>query len=145
MTEPHVRPMQLDDAAGVARLCLPLGVTVTAAELRRRLAALQGAASQGLFVAEAGEGVIGWMHVQERPSLLTAASAELTAIAVDERARQRGVGRRLVQAAEAWARARDCAYLVLRSGASRTGAHGFYAALGYARTSSSYKFEKPLG
>jgi GNAT superfamily N-acetyltransferase len=137
--------MLRSDAEAVARLCLPLGATLTAAELDVRIAALAAVASQGLFVAEGGvDAVLGWMHVQERPSLLTTASAELTALAVDERTRRQGVGRRLVLQAEAWARARGCARLNLRSAAARSDAHSFYEALGYARTSTSYKFEKAL-
>ena len=42
-----------------------------------------------------------------------------------------GVGRLLMDALEAWGRARGCSYAILVSGSARREAHAFYAALGY--------------
>lgn len=51
--------------------------------------------------------------------------------------RRQGQGRRLLDALEDRARERRCRYALLVSGAARTEAHAFYAALGYAATPAS--------
>jgi GNAT superfamily N-acetyltransferase len=53
-------------------------------------------------------------------------------LVVAARFRRQGLGQALLAALECRARARDCFYLMLVSGAARTGAHALYAALGYA-------------
>lgn len=53
-------------------------------------------------------------------------------VIVSSEARGRGVGKLLMESIEGFARERGCSYIILVSGAKRTGAHAFYEALGYA-------------
>lgn len=53
-------------------------------------------------------------------------------LVVDEGCRGRGAGRALMEALEAVARQRGCAYMMLVSGRERQGAHALYRALGYS-------------
>ncbi len=52
--------------------------------------------------------------------------------ATTPRLRRGGRGRRLVEAAETWARDRGATDVFLRSNVPRSEAHAFYPALGYA-------------
>jgi len=51
---------------------------------------------------------------------------------VAEGAQRRGIGTRLVRAAEQWARSQGLRHLTLETGAANGTARAFYAALGYA-------------
>ena len=62
----------------------------------------------------------------------------LTALIVSPRHRGRGIGRRLVQAAEAWATAQGAYRMTVASGLHREGAHRFYERLGDEHTARRY-------
>ena len=66
----------------------------------------------------------------------------LTALVVDERARGRGVGRALIDAAEGILIERGCVLIEVTSNKRRTDAHAFYERLGY--TATSFRFAKPI-
>lgn len=52
--------------------------------------------------------------------------------------RSQGIGRRLLDAATAWARDRGCTHLLLNSAVTRTDAHRFYLANGMTQTSLNF-------
>jgi GNAT superfamily N-acetyltransferase len=52
-------------------------------------------------------------------------------LVVDRNHRRLGIGRELMDRAEAWARERGCSMVRLTSSATRTAAHRFYEDLGY--------------
>jgi ribosomal protein S18 acetylase RimI-like enzyme len=52
-------------------------------------------------------------------------------LAVDPRSRRRGLGRRMMQAAEAWLRKREAVKLNVMVRRENAGALGFYERLGY--------------
>ncbi len=52
--------------------------------------------------------------------------------------RSQGIGRRLLDAATTWARARGCTHLLLNSANVRTDAHRFYLASGMYQTSLNF-------
>ena len=58
----------------------------------------------------------------------------ITALVTDPAKRRGGVGKRLLVAAEDWARAAGCYRLALTSAEHRTDAHGFYPACGFPLT-----------
>jgi GNAT superfamily N-acetyltransferase len=59
-------------------------------------------------------------------------------VVVDEGARGRGVGRRMMEYARARCREEGCYKLVLSSNVSRTDAHRFYESLGFRRHGYSF-------
>ena len=141
----RVRPMTAEDAGTVAELCTQLGYPVRAEAMRRRIAALAGRDDHVLFVAETPAGrVVGWVHVCAVMLLEIDPLAEIWGLIVDEEERGQGIGRRLMDAAEEWARGRGLAVMGLRSRVQREGAHRFYQRLGYEIAKTSYTFRKHL-
>jgi GNAT superfamily N-acetyltransferase len=65
-------------------------------------------------------------------------------IALDKNHRRNGIGRRLMEEAEEWARKRGCSVVRLWSSSARTDAHRFYRALGYTDIKTQYSFIKSL-
>ena len=62
-------------------------------------------------------------------------------VAVLESFQGKGVGRAMFQEIERWAKEKwDCHYEILASGLNRTGAHKFYAALGFDEVKGFKKY-----
>ena len=70
--------------------------------------------------------------------------AEVTALVVRENYRSQGVGKMLMERAEEWARAQNCAMIGLRSNVIRERAHMFYQRLGYQHQKTQKAFRKAL-
>jgi ribosomal protein S18 acetylase RimI-like enzyme len=89
-----------------------------------------------LRVAELAGEVVGLCHAQvydtpPQPALTPRRRTHLDSLVVAAHARRRGVGRRLVDDAAAWGRARGASELVLTVWAGNEAAERFYAALGF--------------
>ena len=136
--------MVWEDAPAVAELSAQLGYKTTPTEVTQRFLKLQGSFNDGLFVAVQGAEVVGWLHVYGVRLLETDGYAEIGGLVIDAAARRQGVGRGLVQRAEAWAAAHDYQELRLRSGLHRREAHAFYEQLGYRLSKTSHMFRKEV-
>src|SRR5262245_49292237 len=119
----EIRRAQLDDASEMARLAGQLGYPVTLAAMAERLAAMLRNDRHCIAVAASGERLVGRVHVEHRSSLELGDRAELMALVVDSSARRRGLGRDLVEYAEAWALSRGLVAMTVRSNAARELSH----------------------
>ncbi len=155
----QVRPMEASDVERVAELCGQLGYPSTPAQvaarferLRRRdealLVAVLGSGMSTCLSPSApsapgdGEEVVGWVHVGELLTLESDPAAEVFGLVVDAAHRGRGVGRLLMEAAEAWAARQGYAEMRLRSNVVRKDAHEFYGRLGYEVSKTQANFRK---
>jgi ribosomal protein S18 acetylase RimI-like enzyme len=134
-----LREPTLEDAAAIAALLGSLGYPSTAAQATERLTRIAADPSMLAIVADAEGEVAGLaaLHVQnlvERDEL----GCEVAALVVGERFRRRGIGKLLMDALEAEARARGGKFLVLNTAHRRADAHAFYEALGYEHTGRRY-------
>ncbi len=101
--------------------------------------------TNAVLVAEGADGqVIGWVQVYVRPLVVDDLNAEVGGLVVDERTRSQGVGQRLMEEAEAWARAHGCEAVNVRSNVIRERAHHFYEAIGYRRIKTQLTLRKAL-
>ena len=138
-----IRAATSDDAVEIARLLCQLGHLTTPEQLAQRWARWAEEGNTALVAPRtdgtlAGVAVLHRMHVLHRPRPV----GRVTALVVDLDVRDRGLGRALVDAAEAACRAAGCGLLEITSHARLVDAHGFYAHLGYERT--SVRFAKTL-
>jgi ribosomal protein S18 acetylase RimI-like enzyme len=130
----EIRDAGPDDAAELAELLGQLGYPTEAGAVGRRLERLAASGVDRVFVAVDG-GVVGVVSVHVSRSLeYDGDAAKISAVVVDERRRGTGVGRALIDTAEAEARARGCEVLWLTTAEHRAGAHAFYRALGFEET-----------
>jgi GNAT superfamily N-acetyltransferase len=133
------------DAARLAELSEVLGYPVTADALAERLGRLLGRDGELVLVAEVMPGhVVGWLHGAEQELLESGRRCEILGLVVDGTPRGRGVGRRLVQAVEAWASTRGLAQMAVRSNVARAESHPFYERLGYVRAKTQHAYRKRL-
>jgi GNAT superfamily N-acetyltransferase len=148
MSTPHsaglvVRLASAADAPAVADLSGQLGHPITREEAGSRLEVMGRDPRHAVFLAElGGAGVVGWVHVQERPTIQAGLRAEVTALVVAEQYRRHGAGRLLMRRAEEWAREHRCEGVMLRSNVVRSEAHAFYESIGYRTIKSQKAFLK---
>jgi ribosomal protein S18 acetylase RimI-like enzyme len=155
----RVRPARLEDHDAVGRLRRELANVhariqpgffqggpgegeaashVDLAWLRQVLGGADG--HDAVLVAERDRSVVGFVQVGLRdapadPELSRARRVHVEALAVARGVRRVGVGRRLMEEAEAWGRARGALEVVLTVWAGNRAAERFYRALGYATVS----------
>ena len=128
-----VRPACPDDAERVAALLGELGYPGTADAARAKLEALASADADEVYVAESAGRVVGVVHLHVAELFQRAArSGRVMALVVDEQFRGSGVGRALMETAEARACELGCCQVEATSSFSREGAHAFYRRLGYS-------------
>ncbi len=136
-----IRPAAPADLEALVRL---LGVLFSleadfrpddARQRRGLLRMLEDPARRLVLVAEEEGAVIGMVTVQLVVSTAEGGDAGLVEdMVVDEAHRGAGLGRRLLEAAEAWARARGATRLQLLADVTNAPALAFYDRLGWART-----------
>lgn len=91
---------------------------------------------RAVFVAEDGQSrCVGFISVARSGHCTGEEYAYIGELAVAQEAERRGVGRALVEEAEAWARQRGFRMIGLDTGAANAGARAFYARLGFAEES----------
>jgi GNAT superfamily N-acetyltransferase len=144
-SEFRIRRALSADAPRLADLANQLSYSSAPEQVAARLRALDQSHDQAVFVAAGADGrAVGFVHVQIRHAVEHDTRAEVASLVVDESVRSRGVGRRLMEAAEAWAQNKGMTTIVLRSNAMRERAHVFYERLGYRHTKSQKFFMKEL-
>lgn len=134
-----VRPFRQADMPIARELLKQLGYEIAAEEVARRFERVRQAAHY-VAVADVGGRAVGLLHVFERLALEKPCEAVVQALVVDAELRGRGIGRALMDAAEAWAKAKGLAPVALHT----QRAQAFYAGLGYASLATSDLMRKAL-
>jgi GNAT superfamily N-acetyltransferase len=138
----RIRVADAVDGEALAALLGQLGFEASADELADRIGRLSRMA-EPVLVAKLDDQVAGcltWhvMTVLHRPLPV----GRITMLVVAETARRKGIGRALVEAAEARLTARGCGLVEVTSNVKLRAAHAFYRHLGYDQT--SHRFAKAL-
>jgi GNAT superfamily N-acetyltransferase len=129
--ELHIRDATPVDAQAMARLLDQLGYPTGSADMPGRMDRFANGGRAAILLAERNGQVIGLatahiLAVINRPRDV----AWLTALVVDNDARGGGVGRALVRAVEAFAKAAGCERLSVTTHEDRQGARSFYLKIG---------------
>ena len=147
----RVRPANAADAERLAALSTELGYPSSPEQIQRRLRPLDGDADHLVSVAEVQAGqdgeagrVVGWIHAYVSRVIESNPRAEIGGLVVDTGFRGAGVGRRLMEHAEGWARSKGLEAVYLRSNVMRQDAHRFYQGLGYKIIKTQHAFLKKL-
>jgi GNAT superfamily N-acetyltransferase len=130
-----IRPAGSIDFRAIAALLGELGYPALPEEIPGRLERLLAGNQAVALIALDGSEVIGLVSLHLFSVLHDSAPVALvTALVVTESARRGGAGRLLIGAAEAHARASGCARILVTTAEHRTGAHAFYARMGWENT-----------
>ncbi len=127
-----IREFETTDSIGIFKLNRDeMGYGYPLEETRANLLKLSKSAQDKIYVAVAGEEVVGYVHVNDYDLIYAPHMKNIMGIAVSKNWKRKGVGRALLERAEEWARSTGAVGMRLASGASRTDAHGFYHNRGY--------------
>jgi GNAT superfamily N-acetyltransferase len=138
----EIRDARPGDSARLAALIGELGHKIDEKQIRKNLTALKKTAETPL-VATLDKTVVGLCGVGRRVVIHRPAPlGRITVLVVAKEAQGHGIGRKLVEAAEAWMRKESCQIVEVTSNDARAKAHAFYRHLGYER--SSIRFFKKL-
>ena len=139
---PQIRDAKPADAPRLVELIHFLGHDIDEKSLRKNLSALKKAGETPL-VATLGKQVVGLCGISARVMVhRDAPIGRISPLVVAEEAQGHGIGRMLVDAAEAWMRKKGCKLVEVTSNDRRAEAHAFYRHMGYERT--SIRFAKTL-
>jgi len=131
------------DGGPIALLSTQLGYPVESGLMATRLKGVLQRDEHVVFVAETME-VIGWIHAAEQQILEVGTLCEIWGLVVADGQRGKGVGRRLIEAIEQWARSRGLAEIHVRSNVIRAESHPFYERVGYTRYKTQHAYRKRL-
>jgi len=141
----HVRRACVLDAERMSELAAQLGYPLDAGDLAARLPVVTRSDDTLVaVVVDERDLPLGWIHVELKATLLAPRTAQVMGLVVDEGARSRGIGARLLEHGEAWARERVCRGMLIGTRVTRERAHRFYRRQGYDLLKTSHFFEKRL-
>jgi GNAT superfamily N-acetyltransferase len=134
-----IRPLTVRDAPAAADLLTQLGYPTSAESLSARITRMQSRSPSEAYVVCDDGGVVALASLHVLP-LLTSDEpmAYLTSMVVAEKARGRGIGRRLVACVADAAVAHGCSRLTLSTHLRRSDAHAFYERVGFEHTGRRY-------
>lgn len=127
-----IRPARPDDSADMAELLTQLGYPHDGRQALERLREWAGEPRAIILLAQCGGAVVGFAAVCAIPHIQRSGYiGRVMGLAVLDEQRRAGVGRVLLEAAEAWAREQGCVDMEITSNRRRDAAHAFYPARGY--------------
>ena len=141
----NVRPATIADAVHLASLAGQLGYASTPEQVAFRLRAIGREHEHLILVAEnSGGALAGYIEVFPFRTIGADSRIEIASLVVDGSCRSQGVGRLLMEHAEAWGRSNGFTEAGLRSNVIRERAHTFYESLGYRVNKTQKSFRKKL-
>jgi GNAT superfamily N-acetyltransferase len=140
-----VRPTVQEDYPRLLTLADQLGYPLSPDQIKLSLLELLERDDHMIYSAVTPDHqVVGWVHIFERPLLISIETAELGGLVVEEKLRGEGIGRALLGAAEQWAFNRGLTSLTVRSNVKRIKTKAFYLKLDYQLEKTSNTFKKRL-
>ena len=141
----NIRIARLQDSDSINVLSLHLGYDNAAPLVaKKRLKCLIDSSSDDVWVFEDAGIILGWIHVYKAHRLASAAFFEIGGLVVTPEARNKGIGRQLVEFACEQAKNQNIA-LRVRCNTKRQETHEFYERIGFITTKSQHVFEMYLG
>jgi ribosomal protein S18 acetylase RimI-like enzyme len=119
------RRSDLETLCAIDQACFPPDISYSREELTSFIAR-RGSRT---WVAEEGGAIVGFLIADRQPGKV----GHIVTIDVVEPSRRHGVGSKLMDAAEQWARAQGLVLIYLETAADNLAAQRFYAARGYRR------------
>lgn len=141
--EISIRKASINDIEAILFLSKELGYEPQRSEIENKLHRFELSLVEEIFVAEY-EKVIGWMHVSLVEPLESKPFVEIRGIVVTQEYRKKGVGTKLVQTAEEWAKEKSCKKIRVRTNVKREETRKYYRNLNFISIKTQEVFEKEL-
>jgi len=140
----QIRSAKEEDSPQVAELMGELGYPTATQAIRKKIMDFARRESDIVLVAESDAEIIGVLSFHLTPLFHAPGNlGRITSLVITKRLRGKGIGRMLIEEAEVWAWAHDCARIEVTSGDHRPGAHEFYEKNGYKFDERRFIKRKP--
>ena len=139
----EIRECLMMDADQIYELnCSEMGYDYPKEETRQRIKDILTSEHDKIYVAELDGSVVGYVHANDYNLIYAPAMKNIMGIAVSNKHKRIGIGKALLTAAEAWAKADGAKGVRLVSGETRKEAHMFYEWCGYTGGKHQLNFKK---
>ncbi|HEY9165378.1 MAG TPA: GNAT family N-acetyltransferase [Candidatus Kryptonia bacterium] len=132
------------DVVRVSELCSQLGYQANPDMVLSRLKKIDSEREHRVWVAEIEGLVVGWIQCASRITIESGEFAEIVGLVVDEKSRTRGIGRKLVEKAERWAKEIGQQSIRVRTNVKRVESNIFYRTLGFSETKKQSVLQKSI-
>jgi GNAT superfamily N-acetyltransferase len=127
-----IRAAKIEDLPMIAALSGELGFSNDQSIVHQRFQEIKSDSRHAIFVSEMEtQDIAGWIHIFPRITLISRTLAEIGGLIVSEKFRRRGIGKKLITFAEAWAYEQKYKGIIVRSDSKRKESHNFYPNVGY--------------
>lgn len=140
----RIRSAEPGAAAAVGSLIVQLGYDITIEAARRRLVQIVDRADHAAYVATIGNRGVDFIHISVTEALEHEPRGEIRTLPVDENHRSTGIGERLLEKVDEWAKERHLLKIRVRCNVNRERARRFYERHGYEVVKSQHVFDKTL-
>lgn len=141
----RIRKAVPEDATMLTKLTAQLGYPCTQQEIVERLEPYRNISYGIVFVAVLNDTVVGWISLNTVRYFYVRPFIEVSGFVVDEKERNKGVGRRLLEAAEVWVKVQGYYRLIrIRTNIIREDAHRFYENNGYRKVKEQRVYMKEI-
>ena len=139
-----IRRCMVSDAHGIYELCKKeLGYDFSEEQVANNVRRLISSAENLLLVAvDSEEKLVGFIHANNHDPIYAPPMKDIVAVAVAPEHRNHGLGARMVEAVEDWARATGAKGIRANSDVRQKNALVFYKSLGYEYIRSIYNVRK---
>lgn len=139
-----IREANIEDARTITRLAAQLGYDLPRHTIISNIQSIHESPDNISYVAIIDNEVVGWMHVFYTVRIESMPFCEIAGLVVDEEYRGKGIGKLLVDRANAWCALKQCTKLKVRSNVTRKEAHKFYEMLGFTKVKKQAIFEREV-
>jgi len=140
----HFRNATPEDADALIHLTAQLGYACTIEDLLERFIPYQNKTHGIVFVAVLDGTVVGWISLNVVRYFYVQPFIEVSGFVVEEKNRNQGIGKKLLETAESWAKEQGYTLIRIRTNVLRTEAHRFYANNGYKKVKEQKVYLKEI-
>lgn len=144
MNDIEIREINISDADGIQSISREdLGYECSLSLVKEKIKSLNSNREK-VFVACKRGIVAGYIHVEKYDTLYFETMCNVLGLAVKKEFQKNGIGKRLVTAAENWAKENGIKFMRVNSGITRVEAHKFYMHMGYESEKKQLRFIKKI-
>jgi predicted N-acetyltransferase YhbS len=138
----YIREIAESDFQDIYLLSKELGYEYDEQKVKKRIMYILKNTKDVIFVAEQNHEVIGYIHGSPYELIYADSLVNILGLVVKEQQRKLGIGGKLVEKLEGWAKESGFSGIRLVSGADRLNAHKFYESHEYIYTKNQKNFIK---
>jgi len=140
----NIRRVLSEDAEVLIRLTAQLGYICTKEELLERLIPYQNKTHGEVLVAVLDSTVVGWISLNVVRYFYVQPFIEVSGFVVEEKFRNKGIGKKLLEAAESWVKEQGYGLIRIRTNVLRREAYRFYENNGYKKVKEQKVYLKEI-